>query len=124
MKKLWSTLAALLCLTVLLSGCSRDMNWVIDNEPCVRGIVEEIGEDYVLIRAGRADAPEIAPGGLVRADRATRLQDCKFSARVGDEVAVYYDSGSAVVPGTVPAIHDVHGYALITPADRAGNETG
>ena len=122
MKKLWGTLAALLCLTVLLSGCSRDMNWVIDNEPSVRGIVEEVGEDYVLIRAAEADAPEIAKGGLVSADLATRLQDCKFSAQVGDEVAVYYDSGSAVVPGTVPEIHDVHGYTLITPAGRMAGE--
>lgn len=118
MKQLWSVVTILLCLTTLLSGCGRSMNWVIDNEPCVRGVVEEIGEDYVLIRVSEADAPEIAVGGLVRADKATRLEDCKFSAQVGDEVAVYYDSGSAVTPGAVPEIHEVHGYTLITPASR------
>lgn len=119
MKKPWSISALLLCLAVLLSGCGRDMNWVIDHEPCVRGVVEEIGEDSVLIRVSQADELDDIVGGLVRVDIATRLQDCKFSAQVGDEVAVYYDSGSAVTPGTIPEIHDIHGYTLITPADRS-----
>lgn len=121
MKKLCSVSALLLCLAVLLSGCGRDMNWVMGHEPCVRGIVEEIGEDHVLIRVSQADAPEIAVGGLVRADKATRLQDCKFSAQVGDEVAVYYDGSGTVMSGTVPEIHDVHGYCLIAPAERTAN---
>lgn len=119
MKRRWSVAIVLLCLAALLSGCSRDMNWVVDHEPCVRGIVEEIGEDYVLIRVTEADELEGAAGGLVRADKATRLQDCVFSAQVGDEVAVYYDSGSAVTPGGIPEIHEVHGYTLITSAGRS-----
>lgn len=118
MKRQFGLSLLLLCLAVLLSGCGRDMNWVIGNEPCVRGAVEEIGEDYVLIRVSEADELGDAVGGLVRADKATRLQDCRFSAQVGDQVAVWYDGGSPVTPGTIPEIHDVHGYTLISPAER------
>lgn len=117
MKRLLAFALAVLCV-LPLSACSRgrDMNWVISNEPSVRGIVEEIGEDYVLIRVTKADDPKLV--GLVRAEKATRLNDCKFSEEVGDEVAVYYDSDTAVTYGAVPEIHDIHGYCLLTPANR------
>ena len=113
------TLALLLALLFLLgAGCSRDMNWVISNEPSVWGIVEQIESELVCIRVTQSDDPAIVLGDRVYAERATRLNDCKFSARVGDEVAVYYDSGTPVAPGEVPAIRDVHGYTLITPFER------
>lgn len=116
-------LLLLSCLFLFGAGCARDMNWVISNEPSVRGIVEQIGEDQVLIRVSQADDPAYAPGELVRADKETRLQDCKFSAQVGDEVMVYYDDDIQhnAAPGGYPAIHDVHGYVLVTPINR-GNE--
>lgn len=119
MKKLLAFLLALLCV-LPLAACGRDMNWVISNEPSVRGIVEEIGEDYVLIRVTEADDPAFAKGGLARAEKTTRLNDCKFSAQLGDEVAVYYDDSEQdlAVPGGYPRIRDVHGYCLLTPAER------
>lgn len=117
MKRIVILFAALI-MALALHGCSRDMNWVISNEPSVRGVVEEIGEDYVLIRVNEADAAQVAVGGLARAEKATRLEDCKFAAQVGDEVVVYYDSGTAVTPGTVPEIREVHGYIIMTPANR------
>lgn len=120
MKKLFAFLLAVLCV-LPLSACSRDMNWVISNEPSVRGIVEEIGEDYVLIRVNKADEIPHAVGGLARAEKATRLQDCKFAAQVGDEVAVYYDG--TVSMGDMPEIFGVHGYVLVTPANRETEET-
>ena len=119
------TLALLLALLFLLgAGCSRDMNWVISNEPSVRGTVEQIGEDYVLIRASEVEGFCFSAGAdwLVRAEKATRLHDCKFSARIGDEVAVYYDG--TVEMGAVPQISNVHGYCLITPFERENDEVG
>ena len=120
MKKVFALLMAALLL--LGAGCSRDMNWVISNEPSVWGVVEEIGDEWILLRVTRADNGGVAVGALVRAERATRLQDCKFSAQVGDEVAVYYDSDTSLVLGAVPEIHEVHGYTLVVPVQRESEE--
>lgn len=117
MKRLLALLVALLC-ALPLTACSRDMNWVISNEPSVWGVIEKIEEDHVLIRVTKADDAQINQGGVVRAEKATRLKDCSFSQRVGDEVAVYYDSNTPVTYGVMPEIRDVHGYCLITPIER------
>lgn len=112
-------LALLLTAMLLLgAGCDRSMNWVISNEPSVLGIVEQIGGETVAIRVTKSDDPALAPGDLVHAEKATRLNDCKFSAQVGDEVAVYYDSHTPVREDAVPNIRDVHGYCLVTPIER------
>lgn len=117
------TLALLLAALFLLgAGCSRDMNWVISNEPCVHGIVEQIESELVGLRVTKSDDPALAPGSLVYAEKATRLNDCKFSAQVGDEVAVYYDSGTPVSRDEIPAIRDVHGYCLVVPIEREGEK--
>lgn len=120
------TLALLLlsALFLLGAGCSRDMNWVISNEPCAHGIVEQIESELVGLRVTKSDDPALAPGSLVYAEKATRLNDCKFSARVGDEVAVYYDSGTPVSADEIPNIRDVHGYCLVVPIERENDEVG
>lgn len=113
-----------LLLALLLCGCvkpGRDMNWVISNEPSVRGIVEEIGEETVALRITRSDDPALSVGDVVPAEKTTRLNDCKFSANIGDEVEVFYDSGTPIDPNGTPAIRNIHGYCLINPADRGGN---
>lgn len=118
MKKILACLMAALFL--LGAGCSRDMNWVISNEPCVLGIVEQVDGEVVGLRVTGTDDLSLVLGSLVYAEKATRLNDCKFSAQVGDEVAVYYDSDTPVRPGEVPAIRSVHGYCLVTPVHREG----
>ena len=60
MKKVLACLLAALFL--LGTGCSRDMNWVISNEPSVWGVVEEIGDEWILLRVTRADRPPTAKG--------------------------------------------------------------
>ena len=115
-------LSIVLLLALLLCGCDRSMNWVISNEPSVRGIVTEIGGETVTLRVTQSDDPALSAGDVVAAEKATRLNDGKFSAEIGDEVAVYYDSGTPVEPGGTPAIRNVHGYCLITPANREVEE--
>lgn len=113
-------LSLVLLLALLLCGCDRSMNWVISNEPSVRGIVEEVGEDWVLLRVTEADDPAYVPGNLVRAEKATRLNDCKFAAEIGDEVAVYHDG--TIEAADVPQLRNVHGYVIINPANREVEE--
>ena len=117
MKRLIVLFLTLLC-ALSLTACSRDMNWVISNEPSVWGVVEKIEEDYVLIRVTKADDIQFERSGVVRTEKATRLKDCSFNQQVGDEVAVYYDSNTTVTYGAVPEICDIHGYCLITPIER------
>lgn len=113
-------LSLVLLLALLLCGCGRDMNWVISNEPCVRGVVEQIGMELVALRVTESDDPALVPGDLVYAEKGTRLNDCKFAAEIGDEVAVYYDG--TVETQDVMQIRNVHGYVIITPANREGEE--
>ena len=82
--------------------------------------MEEIGGEFVVLRVKDADWQALAAGDLVRVSKNTRLNDCKFNAQVGDEVMVYYDGREGNWKrGDVPEIYEVHGYCLITPAERA-----
>jgi len=119
MKKMLMLLLAVLLL--LGAGCAHDMNWVISNEPSVRGTVEQIGGDYVLIRIIEADELPFAIGGQARANKETRLQDCKFSARVGDEVMVYYEWEDGLDRMANVELRKVHGYCLVAPIEREEN---
>ena len=108
MKKWIVLLLAVLCLS--FAGCARDMNWVIGHEPSVRGLVEDFDGHWVTLRLTEGEQA----GSLVYVQRETRLQDCKFSASVGDEVQVYY-ADTSTADGR---IEEVHGYLLIEPAER------
>ena len=116
-------LSVVLLMALFLCGCDRSMNWVISNEPVVQGVVVEIGEEFVTLRVTKADWQALEKDALVRVARSTRLNDCKFSAREGDEVAAYYDCDEGNWrAGAVPEIYAVHGYCLITSAGREAEE--
>ena len=78
-------LLALLCL-IALSGCRvKDMNYIIENEPSIKGVVEEKRDGYVLMRNDDGEYivslnvknKDGSPGDLV----------------IGDEIVVYYYDG-------------------------------
>ena len=72
---------------MLLSGCAKDINYIVDNEPCVRGIVSETSEDYIVIDVNEDD--EIYASLEVSLD--IERKDSMSSFNIGDEVSVYYD---------------------------------
>ena len=64
-KRDMAVIAVLACTCLmLLSGCAKDINYIVDNEPCVRGIVSETSEDYIVIDVNEDDEIDNAPGAL------------------------------------------------------------
>ena len=79
---------------MLLSGCAKDINYIVDNEPCVRGIVSETSEDYIVIDVNEDDEIYESYASLeVSLD--IERKDSMSSFNIGDEVSVYYDGNIA-----------------------------
>lgn len=95
-------------------GCSsRNMNDIIENEPSITGVVEEINEGSILISI----QTEGYPGGAkcsVSLDTENNGSMTHFN--VGDEVVVYFDG---VIAESYPLqIHTVYAITLKTPANE------
>lgn len=86
MKKINMAIIAVLTCTclMLLSGCAKDINYIVDNEPCVRGIVSETSEDYIVIDINEDDEMYESYASLEVSLDIERKD-------IGDEVSVYYD---------------------------------
>lgn len=114
-------IALMLMLTCLFTavGCGRkDMNYIIANKSCVTGVVEEVHETHVILRAEEAEG---YPNGTVwsvslQAENKSSYTDLA----VGDEITVYHDGN--VMDSDPLQVGKVHAIVLITPADRTGNE--
>ena len=92
MEKINMAIIAVLACTclMLLSGCAKDINYIVDNEPCVRGIVSETSEDYIVIDVNEDDEIYESYASLeVSLD--IERKDSMSSFNIGDEVSVYYD---------------------------------
>ena len=102
----WAALAAAL---LLLAGCARSMNDIIQNEPCVRGVVEGVYEGSILIRVNEGE-DELASSDLISVSLDVERQDSVTHFQVGNEVAVYYDG---TIAESYPAqIHKVYAILL------------
>ena len=107
MKKALALLLALVCL-LTLAGCDRrSMNYIIQNEPSIQGIVTETTNTAILME--NADGEYWVSLDVENGDSMTHFS-------VGDEVVVYFDGNIAE---TYPMqITTVYAITLHTPADR------
>jgi len=99
----------------LLSGCGRTMNYVIENEPRVAGIVVSQTDKYVSINVNEdEDVYNDYPTLLVSLD--VEQEDSTTSFDIGDEIAIFYDGViTDNSPGTVETVYAI---ILRTPANR------
>lgn len=90
-----AVIAASTCACLIqLSGCAKDINYIVDHEPSVRGTVRETDEEYIVIDVSEEDEVYDSYASLeVSLD--VERKDSMTSFRVGDEVAVYYDGNIA-----------------------------
>jgi hypothetical protein len=111
MKKALALLLALVCL-LTLAGCDRrSMNYIIQHEPSIRGIVTETTDTAILME--NADGEYWVSLDVENGDSMTDFT-------VGDEVVVYFDGNIAE---TYPMqLNRVYAIILRTPADRTAND--
>ena len=111
MKKWFASLLALLILWALPACRGRSLDQIVENEPSIAGVVQEVSEASILI--GNESGVYCVSLDVENGDSVTHFS-------VGDEVVVYYDG---VIAETSPAqISTVYAITLRTPADRAEND--
>ncbi len=111
MKKWFTGVLALLVLWALPACRGRNLDWIVENEPSIAGVVQEVSEASILI--GNESGEYCVPLDVENGDSVTHFS-------VGDEVVVYYDG---LIAETSPAqISTVYAITLRTPADRAEND--
>lgn len=117
MKKLIAFIFTLACVLGLI-GCGRTMNDVIQNEPNVTGVVEEVHDNYVIMYSETAEG--YPNGSRWSISLNTENKDSYTDIIVGDEIVVYHDGN--VMESDPLKVGTVYAITLRTPADRAGNE--
>jgi hypothetical protein len=109
MKRALALLLALVCL-LTLAGCDRrSMNYIIQNEPSIWGVVKDIGDRAILIE--NEDGEYWASLDVENKDSMTHFS-------IGDQVAVYFDGN--IAESYPMQINTVYAICLLQPADRTG----
>lgn len=111
MKKLTALFLTLACV-LALAGCgARSMNYIIENEPSITGIVKDTSENSILIEN---------EAGEYWVSLDVENQDSVTHFSVGDEVVVYYDGN--IAESYPMQINTVYAITLKTPANRTEND--
>ena len=107
MRKTIALLLALICL-LTLAGCGpRSMNYIIQNEPSITGLVKDTADTAILIENENGEY-------WVSLDVENKDSMTNFS--IGDQVAVYFDGN--IAESYPMQISTVYAICLLQPADR------
>lgn len=111
MKKLIALILALFCVLGLI-GCNRNsMDYIIENEPNITGIVEEVHDDYIIIYIETDGYPN---GADCKVSLNVENKDSVTDFVIGDEVVVYYNGD--IAESDPLQINTVYAITLKTPA--------
>ena len=111
MKKLIALVLALVCVLGLVGCNNRSMNYIIENEPSITGIIKETNDNSILIE--NEDREYWVSLNIENKDSMTNFS-------VGDEAVVYYDGN--IAESYPMQINTVYAITLKTPADRTEND--
>ena len=104
-----------LTFVLVLAGCNnRSMNYIIENEPSVVGVVEEVHDDYVIMYSETAEG--YPNGSRWSISLTVESKDSYADPVVGDEIVVYY--GGNVMETDPLKVGTVYAITLKTPANR------
>ena len=110
MKK-YMALAAAAAGLLMLTGCGRrSMNDIIENEPSLTGIVEEVGDEAILLSIRTQGYPY---GATCQVSLDVENGDSTTDLSVGDEVVVYYNG--EIAESDPLQIRTVYAITLKTP---------
>lgn len=90
----------------VLSGCKRDMNYIISHEPSLTGVVTQVYANSFRM---------VCEGEEYDVSLNVENKDSYTSISVGDEVIVYYNGN--IAESEPPRITTVYAIILETPAD-------
>lgn len=114
MKKLCTIFIMIICVFIL-NGCTRSMDFVIENEPSFIGVVKTVNDNSILVNVNE-DEEVYSVSDLITVSLDVEYEDSMTHFNVGDEVVVYYDG---VLLETYPAkVQTVYAITLLTPANR------
>ena len=111
MKKLIALVLALVCVLSLVGCNNRSINYIIENELSITGIVEETNDNSILIE--NEDGEYWISLNVENKDSMTHFS-------IGDEVVVYYDGN--IAESYPMQINTVYAITLKTPANRTEND--
>lgn len=118
MKKYIAFGLALVCVLGLVGCNNRSMNYIIENEPNITGLVEEVHDNYIIISTTTTEGYPY--GASCKVSVNVENSDGIYSPiTVGDEVVVYYDGN--IAESDPLQINTVYAITLQTPADRSEN---
>lgn len=118
MKKRLAICLALACLLVLAGCGARTMDDIIAKEPSFVGIVEQVGENSLLLWCD--DLAGYSNGAECSLSCSDLHPDSMNSFAVGDEVVVYFNGD--IAESDPLQIGTVYAITLRTPANRTLNE--
>lgn len=110
MKKLMAIMLMLVYMLVLAGCQNRSMNYIIQNEPNITGIVKTITNDAFLMENET---------GEYWVSLKVENKDSVTHFSIGDEVVVYFDGN--VAESYPMQINTVYAITLKTPEDRTEN---
>ena len=108
-------LLPLLLLLTLLAACKPSMNTIIATKPCVKGVVQEVHEQTILIEVNE-DEEARKSSDLISVSLNVQNADSITHFYAGDEVAVYYDG--QIAESDPAQIHTVYAITLIEGSDE------
>lgn len=111
MKKYAAIIWVMICIVALTDCCNRNMNYIIQNEPNITGIVKSINNDSFLMENET---------GEYWVSLHVENKDSMIHFSIGDEVVVYFDGN--VAESYPMQINTVYAITLKTPADRSAEE--
>jgi hypothetical protein len=110
MKK-WIALTLILTCLLSLTACNKNsMNYIIENEPNITGILKDATETAILIKNETGEY-------WVSLDVQNKDSMTHFS--IGDELVVYYDGN--IAESYPMQINTVYAITLLTLKDRSEN---
>lgn len=111
MQKLISFVLALVCVIGLVGCNKRSMNYIIENEPSITGIVEEIYDSSIVIYIETDGYPD---GASCSVSLDVENTDSYTNVSVGDEVVVFYNG--EIAESYPLQINTVYAILLKTPS--------
>ena len=113
-KKLVAILLVLACLFTMTGCGKRSLNYIIQHEDHITGVVWEVHDSYLMIYI---DHPGYPGGADCTVSLDVEYKDGMTHFNVGDVVTVYYEGG---IMETYPLrVGHVYAILLDTPADRS-----